>query len=85
MLLTGLDNGDDRRCGDLEPKDVKGHSDLIVPDNAEKAAFVKGLVERGEAAEAKPDGSLPPGATHIIVGRTESGLPIVKRARFSAF
>ncbi|ANT54410.1 hypothetical protein MEA186_28607 [Mesorhizobium amorphae CCNWGS0123] len=63
----------------------KREADLIVPDDAEKAAFVRGLIERGEAVEANPDGSLPPGATHLIVGKTENGLPIVKRARFSAF
>lgn len=63
----------------------KSEDDLIVPDDAEKAAFVRGLVERREAAERNPDGSLPPGATHIIVGKAENGLPIVKRVRFSAF
>ncbi|BBD41363.1 hypothetical protein Amn_pc00780 (plasmid) [Aminobacter sp. Y103A] len=57
----------------------------MVPDDADKAAFVRGLIERGEALEANPDGSLPPGATHLIVGKTENGLPIVRRAKFSAF
>ncbi len=48
-------------------------------------SFVKGLVDRGEAAKADGDGKLPPGATHEIVGDTETGLPIVVRRRFSAF
>jgi hypothetical protein len=55
----------------------------IVPHDAETTAFVKGLVERGEAARPNPDGTLPPGATHEIVGETESGLPILRRRRFS--
>jgi len=31
----------------------------------------------------KNDGSLPPGATHEIVGKTETGLPILRRRRFA--
>jgi hypothetical protein len=46
---------------------------------------VKGLVDRGEAAKADGEGKLPPGATHEIVGQTETGLPIVVRRRFSAY
>ena len=45
-------------------------------------AFVRGLIERGEAAKADERGNLPPGATHEIVGISESGLPIVVRRRF---
>ena len=45
-------------------------------------AFVRGLIERGEAAKADEHGNLPPGATHEIVGVSESGLPIVVRRRF---
>ncbi|BCH20082.1 hypothetical protein MesoLjLa_69330 (plasmid) [Mesorhizobium sp. L-2-11] len=63
----------------------KREAGVMVPDDADKAAFVRGLIERGEALEANPDGSLPPGATHLIVGKTENGLPIVRRAKFSAF
>lgn len=48
-------------------------------------SFVKGLVDRGEAAKADAEGKLPPGATHEIVGHTETGLPIVVRRRFSAY
>lgn len=57
--------------------------DLIVPGDAESISFVKALVARGEAVKANPDGSLPPGATHEIVGETETGLPILRRRRFA--
>jgi hypothetical protein len=56
-----------------------------VPDSEEKKAFIKGLLDNHQAARALPDGSLPPGATHEIVGEGENGLPIVKRKRFSAY
>jgi hypothetical protein len=56
--------------------------DLIVPKDDASAAFVKGLVARGQAARPNKDGSLPKGVTHEIVGETESGLPILKRRRF---
>ena len=55
------------------------------PGSAESGAFVRGLVARGEAAHPNPDGTLPPGATHEIVGHAEDGTPIVRRKRFSAF
>jgi hypothetical protein len=55
--------------------------DLIVPKDAASVSFVKGLVARGQAARPDGDGSLPPGATHEIVGETESGLPILRRRR----
>jgi hypothetical protein len=45
-------------------------------------AFIRGLIERGEAAKADEHGNLPPGATHEIVGVAPSGLPIVIRRRF---
>jgi hypothetical protein len=45
-------------------------------------AFIRGLVERGEAAKADEHGNLPPGATHEIIGESPSGLPIVVRRRF---
>ncbi len=44
--------------------------------------FVKGVLVRGEAAKAVK-GKLPPGATHEIIGKGETGLPIIKRRRFS--
>jgi hypothetical protein len=46
-------------------------------------AFVRGLVERGEAAYPDQDGKLPPGATHEIIGEGPDGLPIVRRRRFA--
>jgi hypothetical protein len=57
----------------------------IVASDPQTEAFVRGLVERGEAAKPDGSGKLPPGATHEIVGETETGLPIVVRRRFSAF
>ena len=56
---------------------------LIIPETAEAIDFVKALVARGEAAKANADGSLPPGATHEIVGVTKKGLPILRRRRYS--
>jgi hypothetical protein len=53
--------------------------------DAAARAFVRGLVARGEAARPNPDGSLPPGATHEIVGEEPDGTPIVRRRRFSAY
>jgi len=64
------------------PDDEKPGEGAITPDTAEKQAFIKGLVERKQAAKALPDGSLPRGATHEIVGEAPNGLPIVKRRRF---
>ena len=58
-------------------------SELIVPETPEAIDFVKGLVARGEAAKVNADGSLPPGATHEIVGVTKKGLPILRRRRYS--
>jgi hypothetical protein len=45
--------------------------------------FIRDLIERGEAARRNPDGSLPDGATHEIVGEDENGEPIVVRRRMS--
>jgi hypothetical protein len=56
----------------------------IVATDAQSEAFIRGLVERGEAAKADGSGKLPPGVTHEIVGETETGLPVVVRRRFSA-
>lgn len=50
----------------------------------EEELFVRGLLERGEAAKLE-DGELPPGATHEIVEEKEGELPKVKRRRFSAY
>jgi len=48
-----------------------------------REAYERGLIERGEAAQADEHGRLPPGATHEIVGYDEAGRPILKRRRFS--
>lgn len=64
-------------------KKPKSDNDLIVPKDATSVSFVQGLVARGQAARANKDGSLPPGATHEIVGKTETGLPILRRRRFA--
>jgi hypothetical protein len=63
-----------------DPKQYQGEP--IIPDTPEKMAFVRGLMARGEAARPNPDGSLPKGATHEIIGETPSGLPSVRRRRF---
>ena len=60
-----------------------GKEELIIPETAEAIDFVKALVARGEAAKVNADGSLPPGATHEIVGVTKKGLPILRRRRYS--
>ncbi len=64
--------------------DSTGEAD-IVPNDETSAAFVKGLVARGEAVRLAPDAPLPKGVTHEIVGETPNGLPILRRRRFAAF
>jgi len=66
-------------------KSNKRSDDRIEPHDSETIAFVRGMVERGEAAKADPNGRLPPGATHEIIGETAEGYPIVVRRRFSGF
>lgn len=66
-----------------EDKTRRRGDDLIVPKDAASTAFVKGLLARGQAARPGKDGSLPPTATHEIVGETETGLPILRRRRFA--
>ncbi|HET9676956.1 MAG TPA: hypothetical protein VFP21_05580 [Solirubrobacterales bacterium] len=46
--------------------------------------FVRGLIERGEAAKAV-NGKLPPGATHEIVEERPGRLPKIARRRFSSY
>jgi hypothetical protein len=60
-------------------------NDCIVPDNPQTEAYVRGLLERGEAASRDKDGQLRPGVTHEIVGAGPNGLPIVREVRKSAF
>ena len=69
---------------DAKSKPAAGSATPVVPNDPQSISFVKGLVARGEAARADAKGNLPRGATHEIVGETESGLPIVVRRRFSA-
>ncbi len=68
-----------------DPKE-KGPAKVSDEERAKRAeeAFIRGLIERGEAAKADEHGNLPPGATHEIVGVSPSGLPIVVRRRFYA-
>lgn len=70
---------------DEEKKPEEAWPGAIVPDTAEKQAFVKGLIDNGQAARPLADGSLPRGVTHEIVGETPSGLPIVRRRGFNAY
>ncbi len=67
------------------PKDALKDEGIITPDTEETKNFIKGLVANNQAARPLPDGTLPPGATHEIIGEAPSGLPIVRRRRFSAF
>lgn len=60
-------------------------SDCIIPDNPQAEAFVRGLVERGQAGRRDGNGQLQPGVTHEIVGAGPKGLPIVREVRKSAF
>ena len=59
--------------------------DVIVPHDDATRHFVQTLVANGQAARPNADGSLPPGVTHEIVGETATGVPIVRRRRFSMF
>ena len=71
--------------------DIPGTDERSEPQEAAererraKEAYEKGILQRGEAAVAGEDGRLPPGVTHEIVGYDETGRPILKRRRFSAF
>jgi hypothetical protein len=47
-------------------------------------AYVRGIVERGEAAVPDEHGHLPPGVTHEIVEQRPGELPKLRRRRFSA-
>lgn len=55
----------------------------VTPEKAKaaKRKFERGLIVRGEAVPAGK--SLPPGATHEIVGTDAEGAPVLKRRRFS--
>ena len=49
----------------------------------DEAAFVESLIANGQAAKRRPDGSLPPGATHELIEDENGGKRVVRR-RFSA-
>lgn len=66
----------ERPEGALQPGD-------IAATDPQSLAFVRGLVARGEALRLSPDGELPRGATHEIIGEDLNGVPILRRRRFS--
>jgi len=68
-----------------KPKAPTNNNDVIVPQDDATRHFVQTLVANGQAARPNADGSLPPGVTHEIVGETATGVPIVRRRRFSMF
>jgi hypothetical protein len=68
-----------------KPKEPESKDDVIVPKDDATRHFIQTLVANGQAARANTDGSLPPGVTHEIVGETASGVPIVRRRRFSLY
>jgi hypothetical protein len=65
----------------------KGNEPRPIPaserERAAEEAFVRGVIERGEAAKPDRDGKLPPRATHEIIEETEGKLPKIRRRRFS--
>lgn len=65
----------------MDPK----HTGRIDPDTPETVSFVRGLVERKEAAWPDKDGRLPPGATHEILELNPNGLPSVRERRKSLY
>jgi hypothetical protein len=54
-----------------------------VAKTSDEAAFVESLIANGQAAKRRPDGTLPPGATHELI-EDENGERRVVRRRFSA-
>jgi hypothetical protein len=74
MARKGTKSGDRQPAPDEQPG----------IDKETEERYVRGLIERGEAAKAK-DGKLPPNATHEIVEEREGELPKVRRRRISLF
>lgn len=68
---------------DLEIASVASALPPLTAEEIEQAKkkFEEGVISRGEAVEAGK--TLPPGATHEIVGHSPDGSPILKRRRFS--
>ena len=56
-----------------------------APAGPAEEHFVRGVLTRGEAAVPGPNGELPPGATHEIVGENAQGLPQIRRRRFNLY
>jgi hypothetical protein len=69
------------RKSERKSRGSKGSQGLIVPNDPASISYVRGLVARGEAEKADAHGKLPFGKTHVIVGETADGLPILKRIR----
>jgi hypothetical protein len=67
----------------MKKKAPESSTDLIVPNDPASTKYVNDLVAQGKAMRAGADGALPPGATHEIVGETETGVPILRRRRFA--
>ncbi len=55
----------------------------LPPATPDEDAFTRSLITHGQAAKARPDGSLPPGATHELVEDEHGKLRAVRR-KFSA-
>jgi hypothetical protein len=55
----------------------------LPPSTPDEDAFTRSLIVHGQAAKARPDGTLPPGATHELVEDEQGKLRAVRR-RFSA-
>ena len=71
-----------RRKSAARPSTRKRRPKPAAPTRDE-AAFVESLIANGQAAKRRPDGSLPPGATHELI-EDETGEKRVVRRRFSA-
>jgi hypothetical protein len=73
MAKAGHESGTDSKQSDAEREAAR---------RAEES-YVRGLIERGEAAWPV-DGVLPPGATHEIVEERPGELPKIRRRRFAS-
>ena len=76
--MTGKDGDGKQRNGTGRSTDP-----AAARERAAKEAFVRGVIERGEAAKPDRNGKLPPWATHEIVEEIEGELPKIRRRRFS--
>ena len=53
-----------------------------TPQSTDEKAFIDSLIANGQAARARADGTLPPGATHELID-DENGVLRAVRRRFS--